>query len=181
MSFDSERTRYHEAGHAVMAFEQSIGVRGITVVPTDEYNGLTSHYPIGKWFRPDIDPSPRVADRIDRHVRIALAGMSAERIWCNKQDRLPRTWKHSVRLGGQSDLDTAINLALRRTYSVDSYLQWLQAEVDSVLSSPQRWEQVEAIVRALRAKPKLTAQEVRDLSIPGGPLPYPGSRQKGQA
>lgn len=161
MEFANESTLYHEAGHAVIALQQGVGVKSIAAQSTADYLGLTSHYPIGDWFRPDVHWSPRVADRIDRHVRIALAGAAAERIWASARDDLPGHWEKDAELSWQSDMDSAMDLALYRSVAADEYLQWLQQEVRLLLSADTHWESVEALAAALKIKPCLTAKDIK--------------------
>lgn len=165
MEFPNDSTLYHEAGHAVIALQQGVGVKSITVQPTANYLGLTSHYPIGDWFRPDVAWSPRVADRIDRHVRIALAGAAAERIWASDRDDLPSHWEKAAEQSWQSDMDSAVDLALYRTRAADEYLQWLQQEVQLLLSAETHWESVEAVAAALKIKPRLTAKDIKRIVL----------------
>ena len=165
MESANESTLYHEAGHAVMALLQNVGVKSVTVESTDEYLGLTSHYPIGDWFRPDLDRSPRIADKIDRHVRTSLAGMAAQRVWATGRNDLPDHWDKEVEQGGQSDTRSAINLADYRTRATDEYLQWMQREVDLLLSIESNWKAVEALAAALKKMPRLTAKEIKRIVI----------------
>jgi ATP-dependent Zn protease len=41
-------TAYHEAGHAVVAFHEALGLRSATVIPADDTDGMVTQIPLGE-------------------------------------------------------------------------------------------------------------------------------------
>ena len=72
-------TAYHEAGHAVAAWNQNIPIRKISVEKAPGIAGFVHHAPIMGGLRPDVDRSSRVRLRAEKLVRVYLAGPAAQR------------------------------------------------------------------------------------------------------
>src|SRR5262245_52740101 len=75
-----EATAYHEAGHAVVAFQFHLRVKSVTIIPDAERatSGSCSH---AQGFGPSIEyeRSDRNRLRIERAVMCSLAGLEAQR------------------------------------------------------------------------------------------------------
>src|SRR5947209_3102570 len=95
-----EVTAYHEAGHAVAAFNVGRSFRHVTIEPGDESLGHLLHDRFSRSFKPDIAMSKRTEATIEDHVLIGMAGMAAERRFVG---RSRRNWR-----GGRQDMDNAI-------------------------------------------------------------------------
>lgn len=156
-------TRFHEAGHAVMAFWSDVPIKGITVVADDAALGHVAHYSPGRWFRPDLDLTPRVLARIDAHVRIGLAGKIAQTIHAESLTTKPRNWRANIRHGAEHDMHNVVNLAVYRTQAVAEYIAWMEVEVRATMQA--RWRQVTLMADALAGQPVMTGDQARSALV----------------
>ena len=80
-------TAYHEAGHAVMAFELHQRFPYVTIDPDDNSFGHP-RFPLSRWrnFQPDWDTSSRVIHRLDADIMCSLAGCAAEAKYVGRHD-----------------------------------------------------------------------------------------------
>ena len=156
-------TRFHESGHAVVAFWCDVPIKGITVVADDAALGRVTHYPPGKWFRPDLGRAPRVLAQIDAHVRIGLAGKIAETINAESLPIKSRNWRANIRHGAEHDMSNVVDLASYRTSAVTEYLAWMEVEVKAMLEA--RWRQVTGLAIALGDQPVMTGDEARSALV----------------
>jgi ATP-dependent Zn protease len=74
-----ERTAYHEAGHVVAHYVLRIGFRYVTIIPSGDYLGHVKGCPYGKNFRPYIEVTLRMRDRLEKEIVIFFAGNEAEK------------------------------------------------------------------------------------------------------
>jgi ATP-dependent Zn protease len=122
-------TAYHEAGHAVVCHRLGIRVKRITIVPSDTNAGMCTHDNILRGINPAFDGSDRCRMRLERLIKVSLAGQAAQRIW------RPRSIR---RYHSRSDFRLAAELALRvcGTGSVaTAYLRWLSLSTEQMLRS----------------------------------------------
>jgi ATP-dependent Zn protease len=152
-------TAYHEAGHAVVSYEYGLRLTGVSIVPSEDGLGRTSHQALTN-FNPDVDKSNRSRLRGERLIQRQMAGMAAE--WIST-GRRRRNWR-----GAQWDWDLAADLALYFTGSseeTDAYLKWLWIRTVNSLSRQLVWRKVEAVAIALLDRRELTRSEVKEILV----------------
>jgi hypothetical protein len=116
---NSEATAYHEAGHTVAAWRLGVKIRRASIIPTIGRHGVVEHESPLREIHLDIDNSDRARMRTEKEIIICLAGPDAQR-----QFR-PSSWRG---WHGQSDYDTAADLALRLQGDGEratEYLKWV--------------------------------------------------------
>lgn len=154
-------TAYHEAGHAVVAYDQRIKVTTATIVP-DSVNGtdgLVTHDPIRlESLKLDIDHiPPRVRDQMERQARIYFAGEIAQRKFNPRSLR----FHHS-----HDDRRSAMNLISRLTSSdreLGAWLKLLRIQTEEIVYQDYRWAQVEAVANALMRRGTLAGGVIRSV------------------
>jgi len=136
----SERSAYHEAGHAVAAFSYGKRLRAVSI-GADHDAGLLG-YVQGTWA---IGEAITVADTrylrlVTEGVTILLAGAAAER----EHTQSPRG-----SAGGASDGREAAALAGRIIggEELGPYMRWLAARTRRLVTS--RWPAIDALAREL--------------------------------
>jgi hypothetical protein len=155
---------YHEAGHAVVAYDQGIRVHGVSIVPDEKRTGHiridTLHLDrLVPTFRSDKGARNRFT--MERHVMVLLGGYSAARKLGAKGADEPVCSR-----GEGSDHATAVNLL--RAFAADEeeahkYYDWLKARTNGIINNPLRWYQLELLVKALIDQGKLGARKVREI------------------
>jgi hypothetical protein len=114
-----EATAYHEAGHAVIALRVGFGPSSATIIPTRDSHGSVVHANPLRGINMEIDGSDRARLRVERAIKICLAGPLAQK----------RFKPHSYRRWhGREDFNMAADLALRVCGSgrqASAFLKWL--------------------------------------------------------
>lgn len=125
-----ERTAYHEAGHAVMAYLAKQRLKKVTIIPDNEGNeGMcTSSVLWMKKVQPDIDRSLKTRSKFEGYIMSTLGGVVAERLFTGRTD-----WP----IPKYTDMNNAVDTAGYFTKSDDetsAFLKWLwertKAELD---------------------------------------------------
>jgi hypothetical protein len=75
-----EATAYHEAGHAVAAFQLRVGIgrRGVSIVPNEDWSGF-AHTLKGFSGRPDIERTGQMRLGAEKRAIVSFAGEAAQR------------------------------------------------------------------------------------------------------
>jgi len=81
-----EKTAYHEAGHAVAAFEMKRSFRHVTIEPDEESLGHIMFTKFRDSFRPDIDSYSKIRNPLEKAIITALAGPIAEQIFSGRKN-----------------------------------------------------------------------------------------------
>jgi ATP-dependent Zn protease len=152
------RTAYHEAGHAVMAYEFGHATHHVTIVPDREVGSLGHHQsaPFPAWLKPDIEINSRTEKRIEQEILVRLAGMAAEQKFCGRNN-----WK-----GAGSDFHSAIDMAsyvFGMGKLLDKYMSFMVERARAQMSHPRIWVQVEAVAEALLKRQTLSGKQIREI------------------
>jgi hypothetical protein len=142
---------YHEAGHAVAAYDLGLTPTLATIVPSSEFNGRVLHRNPLRHIRLDFDGSDRTRLRAERVIMILLAGPLAQR----------RAGHRSPQYGGGDDFPKAAALAMHVCGSdeqVDAFLKWLNVRARAILEL--RWPDVERVAQALLDRNTLRSREI---------------------
>src|SRR5688572_6284219 len=141
-------TAYHEAGHAVAAFEMDLPVRLIGISSTA--GGEVRHRsPFYRSIPPDTMKYTRplqFRDRIERNVIVAIAGVEAQRRFS------ARSWR---RHHSEYDIDQAAEMLshLAEGDELTAHFKLLQIRTRNLVAF--RWQPVTALANALVEKSKV--------------------------
>jgi hypothetical protein len=149
-------TAIREAGHAAMAMHQGIAVRRATIRPSDVALGMVEHYPIGEWFRPDIEIDGRTRNRIEKTILVLWAGTLAEEIigGCEHPE-------------GEEDIENIVRLSshiVSETEEQEAYIEWLRLRCRNWVRLPFVARSITALADALLERQSLTGSQLRDVS-----------------
>lgn len=155
MTPELSATCIHEASHAIQALLERAGLELVEV--NGEF-GSTSHRLIRlpdllrESESPDGRVSPVLRRKLERFVRIALAGPIGEQ----------RAFGGPGAVAGDVDYERA-RAAVYRFQGTDADLKALAAEVERSLARPQVWRAVEAVAVELSLHKTLTGARVREI------------------
>ncbi len=146
---------YHEAGHAVAAWEQGIEIQSLTI-PADADRGSDARMHhlaelIGD-FAWDTTAENRI--KMESLVFVTLAGPVAEKLAAhNNYDSV-----HA-----QNDREHAIELAayFMSPEVTEKYLVYIDAWLEDFFAKPLQWAAVEELAENLLAKEKLSGEEIK--------------------
>ena len=153
---------YHEAGHAVVAYDQGVRVHGISIVPDE---GRMGHIAIDTLLLNRLAPTfqsnkgARNRFTMERHVMVLQGGHAA----VNSLDPSRKDLAETIN-GEGSDQNIAMSLLnafAEGELEADKYYQWLDARTEGIVANPMRWYQVEALVEELLKEGSLGARKVR--------------------
>lgn len=145
-------TAHHEAGHAVAAWTQNIAVRKISIVKGQGLAGFIHHADIVGGLRPDADRSPRVRLRLEKLVRVSLAGPAAQRKFN------ARSWR--TYHGGEDHrkaLDLIDHLSLNEAHA-QAYIRLLELEAAHMVE--MHWDIIVALAKELIAVRMMTGTAI---------------------
>ena len=155
---------YHEAGHAVVAYDQGVRVHGISIVPDE---GRMGHISIDTLLLNRLAPTfqsnkgARNRFTMERHVMVLQGGHVAVR----KLEPARKNLAEAVN-GEGSDQNIAISLV--KAFAADQleaekYYQWLDARTEGIMANPMRWFQVRILAESLLHHEQLGARKVREI------------------
>lgn len=145
---------YHEAGHAVAAFYLGLRVREVSIVPDADGLGYVFWKPMPSSFRPDVEVTPKVRDRIEREAIATLAGPCAEEKAGGND-----AWRTSG-----SDLEDSVALLGYLCTSDDELQAYLNLVCIRARNLVERlWHSIDSLAHELLAKRRLSGEEVRRL------------------
>jgi hypothetical protein len=163
---EKECTAYHEAGHAVAAFELRRGVRQVTIEPDPE-RGTLGHVlqrSLLALCRDQSDPgAPRQRARVERaHVEreilCCFAGGIAEGHFRGRRNHV----------GARTDRKCALELASRLCGDLNetrAYLRWLLLRTRNLVLS--QWPGVKRVAAELLVHRTLTGPKARKAYLAG--------------
>ena len=179
---------YHEAGHAVVAYDQGVRVHGISIVPDE---GRMGHIAIDTLLLNRLAPTfqhnkgARNRFTMERHVMVLQGGHAAIQNLDPAMEALAETVN-----GEGSDINIAMSLVkafASGDLEAERYYQWLDARTEGILANPMRWHQVKALVKALLEEGSLGARKVRMVIREAGEewlekheYPVPSTRYPGE-
>ena len=149
-------TAYHEAGHAVAAWDQELRFRHVTIKPSGDSLGHILHHK-HKMRNIDSDVSERNRMLTERYVLVSLAGYCAERKF-NPHGIRSYSWK--------SDRDNAVDLL---DYFADSedelrlYLRLMLCRASNMMEKPFHWRALECLADALVERQTLRGTEATEV------------------
>ncbi|MDF1525127.1 MAG: hypothetical protein RRA15_02730 [bacterium] len=153
---------YHEAGHAVVAYDQGVRVHGISII-ADE--GRMGHIAIDTLLlnrlAPTFGHNKGANNRftMERHVMVLQGGHAA----VHHLDPAKKELAETVN-GEGSDQNIAMSLVnafAEGEKEAEKYYLWLDARTEGIMGNPMRWFQVQALAEALLEDEQLGARRVR--------------------
>lgn len=155
---------YHEAGHAVVAYDQGVRVHGISIVPDE---GRMGHIAIDTLLlnrlAPTFQSNKGAGNRftMERHVMVLQGGHAAVHLL------EPVGKELAVTVNGEgSDQNIAMSLVKAFASSdqeAEKYYQWLDARTEGIIANPMRWYQVKILAEELLEQEQLGARRVREI------------------
>lgn len=149
-----ERTAYHEAGHALVAYVERRRLRHVSIIPDEDTQGhCLSGKPPGD-FHPDYDDGPRTRAWLERAIAVSLGGAAAEE---HLTGRHPKS-------GADEDWRRAIDSASYVTGSIEeteAYLNWLWIRTKALLKQPWYWAAVKALAAELLERRRIGERRAR--------------------
>jgi len=153
-----ERTAYHEAGHAVMAYVLRRRFHFITIDPQklDENTGGLVRLVHSSKLSKSVNWGG-FADRaqIERQISLTLGGEAACELLVG-----PKSWHLS------QDAEVCVRLAQLQCgdeEEANAYLNWLWLSVRNQLNLPHNWVCVRAVAKALMKQKTLSYREAREI------------------
>jgi ATP-dependent Zn protease len=144
-----ERTAYHEAGHAVVAYHLGVEVQYVTIVP--------DHFSAGHFVYGDLFSAPGLgSDRanLERAIKICLAGPLAQARFHRPSYR---------RRNGRQDYDCATGLAryLAGSDGEREFLRYQERQTRNLID--HYWNDIGRVARALLEYDHLSGTAVKKI------------------
>lgn len=156
---------FHEAGHAVVAWQSRLKIKYVTVIPDGELLG-TIKFAVPTWFQPRL-VGKRLRDRhyLERWIVALQAGGKAERWfrdWISSDWTLsvdPFFWKDSTPVGDEIDVRIMEDLLrhVPRNALPSNFMEASRQRVETLLVA--YWPLVESVAAALLERKTLTGTE----------------------
>lgn len=150
-------TAFHEAGHAVACIHERVALSTVSITPKEGSDGRIIHRHLLSRCPIDSDTSTRNRLRMERMVRMALAGPAAQRRFS------PRSIRH---YHSADDYKKAVDLVqyfVGSDEELEAYIKLLEVQAESFLNKPGVWDQITALATALLKEGTLPSQRVRSI------------------
>ena len=150
-----ERVAYHEAGHAVAAFEQGVPFEEVTIIPE---GGMSRHLrrgDFGRTFRPDARAG-RGREQIEADIIVTFAGPAAEAKFGGRRNLV----------AARGDSASAAKLAAQVCTSheeVVAYVEWLTIRAVKLIAGRPQWKAVQAVAASLLENHEISAVDARKI------------------
>ena len=146
-----ERTAYHEAGHAVMAYLLRHATKAVSIIPNHSDNSLGHREGHKTTMQPDIGLSGKNKNRLEEKIMINLAGGIAAKILTGRRDHA----------GSSGDYQSAVQyvsyISLERKEQ-EALLKWLCIRTENYLKYD--WKAVEFLAAELLKRKKIKGKEL---------------------
>lgn len=150
-----QSTAYHEAGHAVIAWRNKVRIISLSIIPEEGLFGKIRHSNPLRGIDIEWDVSTHARMRMEKCVKVSLAGAIAQRKFNPKGYR---TW------GDEEDRKIAYDQLTHFVGSneeLEAYSKLLEIQTRNDLNIPFVWACVEAVAEALLERQELSGKDVR--------------------
>lgn len=152
-----EKTAYHEAGHAVVAYCLRRRFAEVSIIPADDTRGHVGRPGNAiEGLDPYMDAeSARTRNRIEAEIMVYFAGGVAEWIFSGRHGK-----------GTGRDDDAVITFAEHVVSSHDeleAYISWLWIKTRNLLSEDYCWAAVQALAKALLEQKEIGHRQARKI------------------
>ena len=156
-----ESTAYHEAGHAVAAWNVHVRAESISIIPDPNNGSLGRHIgrPYFTGMRPDLDNSPRVQRRLEHKALVCLAGPAAQRRFN------PRGYRHHH---AEDDYRQAIDLLsyiVGDPNELSAYVGLIEIRARNFVRIPRMWAAIRGLASALLDRGEIPGREIRPIIL----------------
>ncbi len=154
-----QSTAYHEAGHAVAAWDVLVRAKSLSIIP-DLSDGSLGRHITGPYFtnmRPDLDHSPRVQRRLENKALVCLAGPAAQRRFSPRGYR----WVH-----GEGDYRQAVELLSYispESKELGAYIGLIDIRARNFVRRDDMWAAIEAVAAALLDRGEIPGREIKPI------------------
>jgi hypothetical protein len=157
---DEEHVAYHEAAHVVAAIWERAQLKSATIVASEQAEGVTSHRNLLFGRNVDCDTSTANRLRMERLVRVCLAGPAA-----SEKLGFPASAGAILHPGeDESRAVDYISFFTASTEETEAYFALLAVQAKQFLDRPIVWSQVSAVATALLAAKTLPAKRLREIA-----------------
>lgn len=156
-SLSLRATAFHEAGHAVACIHERVQLSTVSIAPTEDSFGHVGHHNILHGCNIEWEDKPSHRLRMERLVRISLAGPAAQHRF------RPRGYRH---YHGKADLKSAFELVqffVGNEEEGSAYLRLLEIQTRNFLNGPGVWDEITALATALLEETTLTPKRTRSI------------------
>ena len=152
-----ERTAYHEAGHAVAAYDQRRRISRVSIIPDFEEGtlGHCSYSQFWKDFHPDINDDSKTRGHIETAIICCLSGHTAEARLSGRNNWVGSSQDRSAALG------LALYIAPGGGKELQHYYNWMWERTKGLLAKPFYWDAIEALAAELLQRRDIGGQKAR--------------------
>lgn len=154
-----EKTAYHEAGHAVVAYLLGRSVRLVTIVPSEDGTLLGHVLYVPPRLKDEYQywgsPSLKRA-AFENIVRISLAGSIAEGRMAGRQSHRQASSDYRYAVEVVSGL-------VGDDRELSAYLNWLWISTENLLSVKPHWRAVEALAQKLLELRTIKGKDAKEI------------------
>lgn len=147
-------TAYHEAGHAVAAWHFGYPLEGVSIVPGEDFGGISQSQTPTFHMNPDYDDAPEIEEAIRNQVVICYAGRAAQQLFS------PRSWRH---YHGQGDLETSVEIASYLVPPEQQEALHAQLLQEARTLTKELWGAVEKVAEVLLVEKTLSGEQTTRL------------------
>jgi hypothetical protein len=151
-----ELTAYHEAGHAVVAFNVRRRCKRVTIIPEGDNLGALHTHGLPESFHPDAERGTQTRRQVEREAKIGLGGLAAESILAHRRDFRR----------GHTDCEFVFSLVDSQAGSpdeADAHLNLLWVQTLDLLRHPWNWHGVERLAQALLEKREISWTRAKEI------------------
>ena len=136
-----EKTAYHEAGHAIMAFLVRWKFKYLSIEPGEDSLGHILLQGFGSSVDFEIDSFEKIRTKLEPHIMIEYAGFITQ---------LHLTKRRNFR-GATNDFENISDvIRLCGTQKeAEAYLHWLYIRTEKIITNPQNWNAIKSLAQEL--------------------------------
>ncbi len=147
---------YHEAGHAIAAWNVGMEPRVITIIPDDTSDGRYLHHPYLTDVHPDWDNSPEVQRLLENRALVSLAGGAAQRRFNPRGFR----WANCRADHEQMQQTVLFLTGGDPGEEFTAYWKLIEVRANNLVAFAPNWKLISAVARALVRHRQLSGDQL---------------------